>query len=182
MLVEFALLNAFANGSFAVLGPTVDQGIARRPRANGALSTAAGDRPGARRRARAALPPGAADLAASLAHDPARRDAVALLALATPTLLIALAGGCGGIGVEVFGVLWDTSLQQHVPPDRLSRVSSYDALGSFALMPIGLILVGPIAHAIGLKAELLGVAGLIAALSVAVVCVPSVRNLRRVAT
>ena len=45
-----------------------------------------------------------------------------------------------GVGVELFGLYWDTSLQQHVPGEVLSRVSSYDALGSWVLVPIGFIL------------------------------------------
>ena len=48
-----------------------------------------------------------------------------------------------GLGIETFGVLWDTTMQQEIPQDRLSRVYSYDALGSFALIPLGLALAGP---------------------------------------
>ena len=54
-----------------------------------------------------------------------------------------------GIGVETFGVLWDTAMQQEIPADRLSRVYSYDALGSWRSIPLGLALAGPVAEAIG---------------------------------
>jgi len=38
-----------------------------------------------------------------------------------------------GVCLDIFSVLWDTSLQTHVPLESLSRVSAYDALGSVAL-------------------------------------------------
>ena len=34
-------------------------------------------------------------------------------------------------------------MQQEIPADRLSRVYSYDALGSWALIPLGLAIAGP---------------------------------------
>ena len=43
-----------------------------------------------------------------------------------------------GIGVEIFGIMWDTTMQQEIPQEKLSRVYSYDALGSFVLIPLRL--------------------------------------------
>ena len=71
------------------------------------------------------------------------------LALELPVAVIAALGLVGGAGVELFGVYWDTALQQHVPQHALSRVSSYDALGSIVAIPVGLAIVGPIADALG---------------------------------
>ena len=48
-----------------------------------------------------------------------------------------------GIAIDIYEVLWMTVLQEHIPTDKLSRVTSWDALGAFALEPIGLVLVGP---------------------------------------
>jgi predicted MFS family arabinose efflux permease len=76
------------------------------------------------------------------------------LALELPVLVIAVLGLIGGIGVELFGVYWDTALQQHVPRHALSRVSSYDALGSIVAIPIGLAIAGPIADGIGVSTTL----------------------------
>ena len=104
-----------------------------------------------------------------------------LFALAIPlplaaVLVLALAAG---IGTETFGVLWDTTMQQEIPLDRLSRVSSYDALGSFALIPIGLAVAGPVAEAVGTRATLFA-AGLISlSATLAVLFVEDVRVLRR---
>lgn len=76
------------------------------------------------------------------------------LALELPVLLIAGLAVIGGAGVELFGVYWDTALQQHVPRHALSRVSSYDALGSIVAIPIGLAIAGPIADGIGVAETL----------------------------
>ena len=46
--------------------------------------------------------------------------------------------------------------QRNVPEAALSRVSSYDALGSFVLMPLGSIVAGPVASVIGITQTLLG--------------------------
>jgi MFS family permease len=62
------------------------------------------------------------------------------------TLLVAFATG---ISLEIFYVAWSTSMQQHIPSESYSRVISYDALGSYALAPIGLVVIGPIIEAIG---------------------------------
>ncbi|WP_042393496.1 MFS transporter [Streptacidiphilus carbonis] len=54
-----------------------------------------------------------------------------------------------GLSASVVGIGWDTSLQEHVPPEVLSRVSSYDDLLSYLAIPIGQLSVGPLAHAFG---------------------------------
>ena len=102
-----------------------------------------------------------------------------LLAYGAPTLAIAAAAVCSGVGVELFSVFWDTALQQHIPIERLSRVSSYDALGSFVLIPLGLIAAGPLADAIGVKESLLLASAIVVASVVLMLLVPGVRNLRR---
>jgi hypothetical protein len=56
--------------------------------------------------------------------------------------------------------LRETTLQQHIPPTALSRVSAYDWFGSLAIQPIGVALVGPIATAIGITTTLYLAAGL----------------------
>jgi MFS family permease len=101
------------------------------------------------------------------------------LAIPLPLLAVLVLGLLAGIGTETFGVLWDTTMQQEIPQDRLSRVYSYDALGSFALIPLGLAAAGPIAEAVGTRATLFagGVISLTATL--AVLLVSEVRNLRR---
>ncbi len=83
-----------------------------------------------------------------------------LLAVHAPAWLAAISMLGNGICADVFEVLWTTALQEHVPGDKLSRVSSYDALGSFVLGPLGLLAVGPVAAAAGTGTTLIA-AGLL---------------------
>jgi hypothetical protein len=87
-----------------------------------------------------------------------------------------------GICVTAVFTLWETSLQEHIPSQALSRVSSYDYLASAGLIPLGNVLVGVVSAAVGLHSSLVGmsVVGVTAALLVA--SVPAVRNLPRGAT
>jgi MFS family permease len=70
-----------------------------------------------------------------------------------------------GLMIEQFGVAWETTMQEHVPADKLARVYSYDMLGSFLAMPIGEVTVGPIAKVAGVEATVLG-AGVLVVLAV----------------
>jgi MFS family permease len=76
------------------------------------------------------------------------------LALGAPTWVIAAAAFAGGLGIAVHLTLWYTVFQRKVPERAQSRVASYDTLGSFVLMPLGMALVGPVADAIGLTETL----------------------------
>ena len=66
-----------------------------------------------------------------------------------------------GIGIELFSVFWDTSLQAHVPNEVLSRVSAWDAIGSLVLIPAAYAIVGPLADAIGIDETLWICAGIV---------------------
>jgi MFS family permease len=83
-----------------------------------------------------------------------------------------------GLGVEQFGVAWETTVQEHVPADKLARVYSYDALGSFLAMPIGQVLAGPAAVAFGLEPALAGAAALVLVAVLGMLSSRDVRNLR----
>jgi len=85
-----------------------------------------------------------------------------------------------GIGVTAFFTLWEVSLQEHVPSEALSRVSSFDYLAATALMPVGTALAGPLAAALGTQATLLGMSALGVASALAFLAVPEVRALPRV--
>ena len=54
----------------------------------------------------------------------------------------------GGLGIAVFAITWETSLAQRIPPEALSRVSSYDWMGSLALIPVGYLGAGLVARSI----------------------------------
>ncbi len=46
-------------------------------------------------------------------------------------------------------VQWTVALATRIPSDKLAQVSSYDALGSMGATPLGALIAGPIATAIG---------------------------------
>lgn len=83
-----------------------------------------------------------------------------------------------GLGFAVPGIMWDTSLQRHVPRETLSRVASYDELLSYAAIPLSQLLVGPAAALWGQAAVALwaGIAFVVATL--APLAFKSVRDLR----
>jgi MFS family permease len=102
-----------------------------------------------------------------------------LLALEVPVPVIALAYLFSGLGIELFAVMWDVALQENVPQESLSRVYSYDALGSFVLVPVGLLAVGPIAEGVGRDATLIGAATLMLVVAIGMLSIGDVRRLER---
>jgi hypothetical protein len=100
-----------------------------------------------------------------------------LLAVRAPAWLIAVSMLLNGACVDLFEVLWSTALQSHVPNEALARINSYDMLGSFALGPLGLVVVGPLAAAWGTAPTLIGAGALLALASVVRWLTPAVRGL-----
>jgi MFS family permease len=104
---------------------------------------------------------------------------LAALALPAPLPLVLLAAVPSGIGFELFNVFWITAMQQHIPPERLARVTSYDALGSFVFIPVGYTLAGPAAEAFGLSQTLWAASAVIVGLTLLSLASRDVRSLRR---
>jgi len=103
---------------------------------------------------------------------------IAGLAMGLPLAVIIGAALVNGVGMELFAVFWYTALHEHVAREALARVSSYDALGSIALSPLGVVAAGPVSNLIGIDATLWAGVLLIAVPTAAVLLVPEVRNLR----
>jgi Na+/H+ antiporter NhaC len=79
----------------------------------------------------------------------------------------------------IFNALWETALQQQIPPAALSRVSAYDWFGSVAFEPVGVALVAVVAAAVGTSTTLWVSAAINLLGILAVLAVPSVRQLAR---
>jgi hypothetical protein len=75
--------------------------------------------------------------------------------------------------------MWDTAMQEQIPHDRLSRVYSYDALGSFVCIPIGLSVAGPLSDLLGVGATLIFAGCVVLVATGLVLTVHDVRTLRR---
>jgi hypothetical protein len=83
-----------------------------------------------------------------------------------------------GMGTGVYGIAYETSMQEHIPAAALSRVASIDNLGSMATVPLGQLAVIPVAAAFG-DAEVAVVSGVIfSVVALAVLAVRPVRQLR----
>jgi MFS family permease len=104
-----------------------------------------------------------------------------LLGLAGPMPVVVLLGlaALAGIGTETFGILWDTTMQQEIPQEKLSRVYSYDALGSWVLIPLGLAVAGPVAELVGTRETIVGAVAISLTATLAVLFVPDVRTISR---
>jgi len=101
-----------------------------------------------------------------------------LLASLAPVPLIAAGAAAAGASLAVFAALWETILQTRTPTPLRSRLSSYDLLGSFALIPLGYMLGALEEELFGAGPGLIAAAAVIAVCTFAVLAVPSVRGMR----
>lgn len=177
VVLAFSLINAAESGSLGVVGPLVaDETIGRAAWGFVLSAEAVGMVLGAltalRVRPRRTLLVGMLGIVAMLPF-------LVILATHPSTPLLIAAALVSGLGIETFGIYWDLSMQQHIPQKILSRVYSYDMLGSLMFIPIGQIAAGPLVAAFGTEKTLLVAAGLIAMVTAATIAVPSVRRLER---
>jgi MFS family permease len=93
------------------------------------------------------------------------------LGLAPNALVAAAVHAVIWVLISYGGVLWHSLMQQQVPADLLGRASSVDWLVSFAGSPVGLVLVGVGAGAIGVRPTVL-ICGVVCALMALVLFVP----------
>src|SRR5580693_10067489 len=159
-VIQYALVMMAFNGAFLVLGPVVARTNLGGPAAWGAIT------------ADDALGLVAGGLV-SLRYTPRKPmlfvvgsgAAIALtplaLALVLPLPVICLCAFALGALFEVMMVQWTVQMATRIPSDKLARVSSYDALGSMAAMPLGALLAGPLAAAIGVSATQFAAAAVI---------------------
>jgi MFS family permease len=99
-----------------------------------------------------------------------------ILAFHPTTLLLTPAAIGAGFAFALGSVVWDTTLQRSIPPEKLARVASYGWMGAMVFLPAGYALAGPIAMAIGLKADLLIAAGWIVVSTLFVIRLRAVRE------
>ena len=153
VVLGFMFLNAVFAGALLVLGPAVaDEAIGRAAwglvLAAQTTGTVLGAMIALRLRVRRLLLTGVVCAASEL-------SLLLGLAFAPQVGVLLVAALLTGMGPEVFGVAWETTVQQHVPADKLARVYSYDALGSHLAVPVGQVTAGPAALAIGVESTLL---------------------------
>jgi hypothetical protein len=101
---------------------------------------------------------------------------LAALGLAAPLWILCVASFFATTCLLCGDIVWQSTFQQHVPEHLISRLSSFDWLGSVALNPIGYALVGPLASRIGVPETLYLAAGINASVSIALASVPAIRT------
>ena len=102
-----------------------------------------------------------------------------VLGLDPEVVPLVLGAFVAGAGVEVFNIGWSVSLQENVEEQMLSRVYSYDALGSMVAVPVGQVLFGPLGEAFGYGDVLVVSAVAYVGVVLLVLSSRSVRGLRR---
>jgi MFS family permease len=177
LVLAFAVLNAVGSGAWMVVGPSVARdtigrqgwGLVLSAQALGLLVTAIVL---LKKRLRRPLFSGV--LGISLLGLP-------MLVLGRDPHLVPLLAitFVAGMGTEVFGIGWQIAIQENVPEAMLSRAYSYDALGSFVAIPIGQLVAGPLAAAVGQSDLLVGAGLLTIGISLLTLLEPSVRSLGR---
>jgi MFS family permease len=178
VVLIFSFLLIFAFGPYTVLGPTVAEEEFGGTGFYGVLAAALGAGTvggaliGLRWRPERPL------LMALVCNLP-WTAAIALFATGAPRPFLVAFFVLSGVGLALFDVWWQTALAQRIPPHALSRVSSYDWMGSLALLPLGYLLAGPAAEAFG-ASEVLIVGGFLGlAISVLGFAIPDVWRLRK---
>ncbi len=177
IVTEFAILNSLVFAPFFVFGPTVSADSLGGPAAWATILAALGAGEVLGAIVAMAWNPNRPLLVATLAIG---MWAVPLLLLATlaPVGLIAAGAAAAGASLAIFGALWETILQTRTPISLRSRLSSYDLLGSFALIPLGYMLGSLEQELFGAGPGLIAAAAVIAVATFAVIAVPSVREMR----
>ncbi|WP_404393329.1 MFS transporter [Humibacillus xanthopallidus] len=179
VVLAFGLLNAIHVGVIGVLGPLIATSTDAIGKAGWGLALSA--------EAAGTVLMTIVMLRLRLEH-PLRAGMLAMCALAVPMVLLGAAPALipvaigffvAGAAVEVFGVGWSTALHEHIPVTVLSRVSSYDALGSFVAMPIGTFLYGWLATTVDVETLILLSAGVYVVIAVLALLSRSVRDLGR---
>jgi hypothetical protein len=76
-------------------------------------------------------------------------------ALGAPLPLLGAIAFVGGFGIGLFMIWWESTLAHEIPPAALSRVSAFDWMGSLGLLPLGLLIAGPLGATVGLRETLI---------------------------
>lgn len=101
------------------------------------------------------------------------------LALGLPVAVVALTAALSAAGIMAADTVWESTLQAKVPRKVLSRVSSYEWLGSIAINPLGFALIGVVAAGFGVGPVVLTAMGIQIVVRCALLVAPPIRGVRR---
>lgn len=101
-----------------------------------------------------------------------------VLAFPAPREFIYLSYFAAGFSIGPWEAFWATQVQREVPAEYQGRVFSIDYMGTFALMPLGMALVGPMVNIFGEREMLIGVAVFHLLICAVVLFVPGVKQMK----
>jgi MFS family permease len=101
------------------------------------------------------------------------------LGLNAPLPALIVGAVLAGVSFSFPDALWFTALQQHIPEQAISRVLSFDAMGSFVLRPLSYTTAAAAVAGLGVGPTLIGGGVVIALFSMGTLLVPSIRTLTR---
>ncbi|MEU4016631.1 MFS transporter [Microbacterium sp. NPDC028030] len=119
---------------------------------------------------------------------PLRYGMIGMAAFAVPltvlgihpaVVLLAMAAFIAGAGAEVFSTGWNLAMMENIPGEKLSRVASYDMLGSFVVMPIGTLVYGWLITHADASTVLVASGAVYAAVALLTLLVPAVWRMGR---
>ncbi|GAA1168515.1 MFS transporter [Kitasatospora gansuensis] len=96
-----------------------------------------------------------------------------------PIWTVVVAAAVAAAGTDVLGALWDSTVQQLVPQEKMSRVTAYDWMVSLSITPLGYALAGPLAEHLGFTRALLVPVLLILLPSITLAFLPAIRSIER---
>ena len=96
-----------------------------------------------------------------------------------PPVLVGLGAALWLAGITAGGAIWEATMQELIPREKLGRVDSYDWLISLVFQPLGFALAGSVAAGIGLDTTLIIAGALSGFVHLAVLALPSLRAIRR---
>ena len=94
-----------------------------------------------------------------------------------PLPLLVFAALMNGAALEIDSLIWTNLMQEMVPPEKMGRVSSVDALGSFVLLPIGFALTGWLVDKVGVSTVFIAAGCVTAVISLLPLLHPVIRKL-----
>jgi MFS family permease len=177
VVVAFGLMNAIQAGAWNTLGPVLAKDTIGIPAWGWVLSASAAGylvMTVVLLNWRLTYPVRAGMIGSSLFALP-----ILMLGLDTQVLPLVLVAFVAGCGMEVFSIGWQTAYHEHIPNELLSRVTSYDALGSFVAIPVGMLSFGPLADAFGVRDVMVTAGVAYAVISLLALLSRDVRDLQR---
>lgn len=122
-------------------------------------------------------------------RHPLRAGMMGMLCFAIPLLMLGIhpatlpmmaVAFVSGMGTQVFSTGWTVAMMERIPSAVLSRVSSYDMLGSFIAIPVGSLTFGWLASTMDVGTLLIGAGCVYVAIVAITLIIPSIRGLGRI--